>query len=75
MDELVGSIGAVWVIFIIFMGILLFLMPLYVMLINSKMGEMVRQLRRMNKNQVEAYKLFLKVNPEYEFKANPDYDI
>jgi hypothetical protein len=75
MNELVGSLGAVWTIFIIFMGILLFLMPLYVMLINSKMGEIVRQLRRMNKNQVEAYKLFLKVNPEYELKAKPDYDI
>lgn len=75
MAELIGSLGAIGTIFFIFMAILLFLMPLFIMLINSKMGEVVRQLRRMNKNQVEAYKAFIKVNPQYEIKTDTDCHI
>ena len=75
MNELLGSLGLIWVIFLVFMVILLFLMPLFVMLINSKMEEVVRQLRRMNKNQVNAYRQFVSVNPQYDISANPDYEI
>jgi len=75
MNELMGSLGVIWIIFLVFMGILLFLTPLFVMLINSKMEEVVRQLRRMNKNQVLAYKQLVSVNPQYDIPENPDYEI